>query len=159
MTRKNVGTVILEQMHGAMCHCVCNQYSLNVGDQSLENWHRDRCAPIHTIAPTQILIGEDLAVSFVTSSHPRNLHLSPSVSIPVAPFLFVLSTTVNGALLGPTAHVKRWAGLSRWDRKEVTFPLRGWELVRALLAPVPPPRLLLLFPGNPPILFPSREET
>lgn len=144
-----------------MCFCHCNQYSLNVGDQSLDSWHRDSCAPIpiHTKPPFQILIGEDLAVGFMTSPRPRNLHPSPSVSIPVALFLFVLSTTANGALLGPTAHVKRWAGPSRWDRNEVTFPLSGQELVRALLAPVPPPRLLLLFPGNPPTLFPSREET
>lgn len=91
--------------------------------------------------------------------HIQETPTCPPQSPSLWPFLFVLSPAVNRDLLGPTAHVKRWAGPSRWDRNEVTFPLSGWELVWALLAPVPPPCLLLLFPGNPPTLFPSREET
>jgi len=82
-----------------------------------------------------------------------------SASVPMARFLFILPVMVNRVLLGPTAHVKRWAGPSQWGGNEVTVPLSCWELVRALLAPPPPPHLLLLFPGNPPTLFPSREET
>lgn len=73
--------------------------------------------------------------------------------------LFLLPVMVNRVLLGPTAHVKRWACLSQWGGNEVTVPLSCRELVRALLAPPPPPSLLILFSGNPPTLFPSREET